>query len=137
MQSHRSSRSGLTALIACALMGSVVACSPTAGSSVIEASDSERVDRSNYIVTLMRTGAAPQTAEAAAEARRELEAERDEALQAVFGAQGPRPGASFVSAYAFEIRLTAEEAARLARHSAVVHVQADQLHRPMGAGPAG
>jgi len=42
-----------------------------------------------------------------------------------------------VSAYAFEIRLTADEAARLARHSDVIQVEADQLSRPMGSGTAG
>jgi len=137
MQSRRSSRSGLAAVILGALLGSVAACAPSVDPSVGAEPAVERADRSNYIVTLAQSGPAPETPEAAAEARAELEAERDEVLQAVFGAKTPRPGASFVSAYAFEIRLTAEEAARLARHSAVVHVQADQLHRPMGASPAG
>ena len=93
--------------------------------------------RSNYIVSLSPEGAAPDTPERAAQMRAQLEADRERVLEAVFGAEAPAAGGSFVSAYAFEIRLTADEAARLARHSDVIQVEADQLSRPMGSGTAG
>ena len=92
------------------------------------------LDRSNYIVSLVRVDATD-------DARNRLESQRDRVLADVFGRNGfgalsdgtsarPVYGASFVMTHAFEIRLTAEEATRLARHPEVVSVSADTLHRP-------
>ena len=93
--------------------------------------------RSNYIVSLSHDGSAPDTPERAAQISAQLEADLERVLEAVFGAQAPAAGGSFVSAYAFEIRLSADEAARLARHSDVIQVEADQPSRPLGSGTAG
>ena len=45
----------------------------------------------------------------------------------------PHYGQSFISAYAFEIRLTVDEARRLAGHDAVRTLEEDVPARPMGA----
>lgn len=120
-----------------ALLGGAVACAPSAGPTATEAPAPEANMRANYIVSLAHEGLAPDTPERAAQMRAQLDADRARVLEAVFGETAPAPGGSFVSAYAFEIRLTPEEAARLARHSDVIQVEADQLSRPTRAGSAG
>lgn len=137
MTGHPSLKFTGRVMLASLLMGSAVACAPSAAPSATEAPAPEASMRSNYIVSLSPEGAAPDTPERAAQMRAQLEADRERVLEAVFGAEAPAAGGSFVSAYAFEIRLTADEAARLARHSDVIQVEADQLSRPMGSGTAG
>lgn len=124
-------------LLSTLCMGGAVACAPSTAPSSAERPAPEAAMRSNYIVSLSHDGLVPDTPERASQMRAQLDADRDRILLAVFGDEAPAPGSSFVSAFAFEIRLTPEEAARLARHADVIHVEADQLSRPMGAGSAG
>ena len=134
MRGSLSSRFGRAILLSGALLGGAAGCAPSTAPSPSERPASEAVMRSNYIVALAHDGVMPDTPERAAQVRASLDADRDRILQAVFGADAPSPGGSFVSAYAFEIRLTPEEAVMLARHSDVVQVQADQVSRPTNAG---
>lgn len=120
-----------------ASVGVMSACAPAPSTVAPESPAPVEATRSNYIVSLAYDGPAPTTPELAAEIRVQLDADRDRVLSAVFGAETPTAGGSFVSAYAFEIRLTSEEAARLAAHDSVVQVQTDQSYRPMGSGRAG
>lgn len=120
-----------------ASLGVMAACAPAPSSVATDNPAPVEASRSNYIVSLAYDRPAPTTPELAADIRLQLDADRDRVLSAVFGAEAPPAGTSFVSAYAFEIRLTSEEAARLAAHDSVVQVQADQLHRPMHSGRAG
>lgn len=137
MTGHPSFKFTGRVMLASLLMGSAVACAPSATPTATEAPAPEASMRSNYIVSLSHDGSTPDTPERAAQMRAQLDADRERVLEAVFGARAPAAGGSFVSAYAFEIRLTADEAARLARHSDVIQVEADQLSRPMGSGTAG
>jgi len=120
-----------------ASVGVMSACAPAPSTVAPDSPAPVEASRSNYIVSLAYDGPAPTTPELAAEIRLQLDADRDRVLSAVFGADAPPAGASFVTAYAFEIRLTSEQAARLAAHASVIQIQADQLHRPMGSGRAG
>ena len=120
------------AVILSLVMGAATACATSNAPAPGDHSGPVQVARANYIVSLSQSAAA--VSGSPSDLRQRLDADRDRVLAAVFGADAPPPGASFVSAHAFEIRLTPDEAQSLMRHPDVVQVQADQIHRPTGAG---
>ncbi len=128
---------GRTALVLGLVVGVVSACAPSGPPATGDHSGPVQADRSNYIVSLSRSDDAAASEQGAEQMRAELEADRDRVLAAVFGSETPPHGGSFVSIHAFEIRLTPEEAQHLMRHPDVVQVEADQTHRPTGAGAEG
>ena len=110
----------------------------------------ERADmsRSNYLVALEGAPLDLSSADSVEAARRQLDQAREAVLSDVFGDNGyaaaadgrsgvPSYGQTFVSAYGFEMRMTADEAQRLTRHEAVRTLEADTLARPTGARPDG
>ncbi|WP_439636707.1 hypothetical protein [Oceanicaulis sp.] len=129
----------LSAALACA-----GGCAAPSASDQSGAQEHPMADRVNYIVSLEDGPGDISTPEGVERARRSLDQLREQVLSDVFGADGyvaaadghadlPRSGQSFISAYAFEVRLTADEARRLARHDAVRTLQEDVPARPMGA----
>lgn len=137
MRQGRWLKAGLAALAGLAL-GAASACAPTAPS--VQADESQAGGETvNYVVALTLPSSAPSSdvGEAAEQLRAALERDRDRILAESFGAQAPAPGVSFVSAYAFEIRLTPEQAQRLAQHSDVASLETDYTLRPMQTGSEG
>lgn len=126
------------AVLAGLMLGAASACAPSDPSVPTDQQQYARGETMNYIIALAPPLSAPSaTDEAAAQLRAGLEADRDRILADSFGGQAPAPGASFVSAYAFEIRLTSEQAQTLAQHPDVVSVETDRPMRPMRAGAQG
>tara|TARA_E500000318_G_scaffold110393_1_gene125696 strand:+ start:1365 stop:1805 length:441 start_codon:yes stop_codon:yes gene_type:complete len=127
-----------------AALASAGGCAAPSASDQPGAQEQPMADRSNYIVSLEAGAGDISTPEGVERARQELDLARDRVLTDVFGADGyaaaadgrsglPHYGQSFISAYAFEIRLTADEARRLAGHDAVRTLEEDVPARPMGA----
>lgn len=125
------------AVILSLVMGAATACATSNAPAPGDHSGQVHMARANYIVSLVQPGDGVWSGENAEQMRAQLDAERDRVLAVVFGADAPPHGGSFVTAYAFEIRLTPEEAQRLMRHPEVVQVQADGTYRPTGAGSEG
>ncbi|WP_421858138.1 hypothetical protein [Oceanicaulis sp.] len=141
MRKHAVSLIAMAALSAALV--SAGGCAAPAASDQSGVPEQAMTDRVNYIISLEAGPGDISTPQGVERARRELVLARDRVLTDVFGADGyaaaadgrsgmPHYGQSFISAYAFEIRLTADEARRLAGHDAVRALEEDTPSRPMG-----